>query len=80
MNEQIKAFLDSRDWLQNKGRFYETPSGDFNNYITIDKENRVNYRDVKVKIQIIERNSTFYELIVWFDYFRAYSDYAVVFI
>lgn len=28
MTESIKNFLESREWLHNKGRFYETPMGD----------------------------------------------------
>jgi hypothetical protein len=82
MDEQIKSFLESREWLKQKGRFYETPMGDRNNYITISKESVGTYRDVKVKLMINVNNSwgtDIYDIRIWFSFMRVSDEYEIVF-
>lgn len=82
MTEGIKSFLESRDWIQKKGRFYETPMGDLNNYISISKESIGTYRDAKVKLMINTNSSwgtDIYDIKIWFSFMRISDEYEIVF-
>jgi hypothetical protein len=84
MDEQIKVFLESREWLRKKLNSFETPGGDTNNFITVTKEFHNSFRDVKARVQIGENSSPndtpIYEVAIFFEYFRHQEGFGPVFV
>ena len=81
MTEDIKAFLDSREWLEKRSRDYETPRDDLNNYVTISKESFGSYSIAKVKVQIMQNPSfiEYQDVRIWFLFLRSADEYEIVF-